>query len=212
MSRRTRNIIIAVILLALILLALWLLFGRREAGVPFLPAGETPDISKSLGGGQLDTTYGGNVNRGRPVEQPPAAEEEEEEPVQIDTRSHLTRLAAAFAERYGSFSNTSNFENLSDLTVFMSVSMTARTEQYVENARAEGSTSAEYFGITTRALSTEVTALDETAGSAKVMVQTQRQAVSGSTGESVYYQEIMIEFVQEGGVWKVDAIEWQPRE
>jgi len=207
MSRRTKiAIIIALLLLALVLLILWLL-SRQPAeptGEPVMD--ETGTISKPLGGGQLDTSYGANVNTAKPPTQPVQPEEQSLPPP--DVKSNLKRLAAAFTERYGSFSNTSDFENLLDLKVFMTQTMAASTDKYVEDARAQGSASAEYYGLTTRSISTEVKALDETAGTAEVIVMTQRHS-SGTLGEKIYYQSIDVKFVKAGDVWKVSAAAWQ---
>lgn len=207
MSRRTRNILIALILLALLLLGFWLLFGRRTEQGTAVPEDINTDVSKPLGlpsGSYTGGTGGTNTVTVPPIETPPP------EPIKIDPRDNLRRLAAAFAERYGSFSNISDFENLLDLKAYMTAAMAAETDAYVADARSKASTSAEFYGSTTRAISTEVTVFDETAGSAEVMVQTQRHVVSG--GDSVFYQQILIKYRKEGEVWKVNSAAWQPRE
>jgi hypothetical protein len=208
MSRRTRNIIIVVIiLLALLLLILWLL-SRQQAEPSGEPAGGEPgSISKPLGG-QLDTSYGSNVNGVKPPAQP-STPGSEKAPPPPDTRSNLKRLAAAFSERYGSFSNTSDYENLLDLKAFMTQSMADSTDRYVADARAKSAASAEYYGMSTRALSTEVKTLDETAGTAEIIVTAQRHS-SGSLGEKIYYQSINVSFTKSGDVWRVSAANWQP--
>jgi hypothetical protein len=209
MSRRSKiAIIVALLILALILLILWLLSLQQAApvGEPVLDeAGGT--ISKPLGG-QLDTSYGAYVNTNKQPPQP-SQPTETTPPAPPDNRSNLKRLAAAFAERYGSFSNNSDYENLLDLKAFMTASMAANTDTYVEDARAKGSASAEYYGMTTRSISTEVTALDETAGTAVVIVTTQRHS-SGTLGEKIYYQSIDVKFVKAGDTWQVSAAAWQP--
>ncbi len=213
MSRRTRNVIIAVVILALLFLALWLWLNQRRAatGAPADLGDINANVSKPLGG-QLDTTYTGKVGgTNAPVNAPAAPEQPAPAPAKPDTRSNLVRLASAFAERYGSFSNTSNFENLLDLKFFMTKAMADRTDAYVADARAKGAGSAEFFGSTTRAISAEVLELDENAGSAKVSVQTQRQSVSGAAGNEVYYQELILTYREQGELWQVDSAAWQPR-
>ena len=59
------------------------------------------------------------------------------------------------------------------------------------------------------ALIAEVTEFDETRGSAVVSVKTQRQqmgAVAG--GESVYYQDLVLDFIRIKDVWRVNAARW----
>jgi len=207
MSRRTRNTVIVIVLLALLFLGLWLWLSQRApAAAPAAPEDLNVNVAKSLGG-QLDTsttTKVGGTNAAEPAEPAQPAPE----PAKPDTRANLQRLAAAFAERYGSFSNTSNFENLLDLKFFMTKAMAVRTDAYVAEARAKGGTSAEFYGSTTRAISAEVVELDEKAGTAKVLVQTQKQTVSGGTDGAVSYQELTLTYRQEGDLWQVDSATW----
>lgn len=137
----------------------------------------------------------------------------EQEPVQADEQSSLRRLASAFAERFGSFSNTSDFVNLSDLKAFMSPDMSAWADTYIADARARGGDSTVHFGVTTRALSSTVESFDSDAGIAAIRVAAQRREDSGVSLESeVYYQDLMIDFVKINGIWKADSAEWAERE
>lgn len=209
MSRRTKTIIIILILWALLMLILWLLL-RQQAPAP--EEGPVEDISGTVSkplGGQLDTTYSANVNTAKKPPVTPAAPTNEAPLPPPDVRSNLKRLAAAFSERYGSFSNTSDYENLLDLKAFMTQSMADTTDDYVANARATVAASGDYFGMTTRALATDVRVLDETSGTADVVVTTQRHS-SGTLGERIYYQDINVQFIKAGDVWKVSAAAWQP--
>lgn len=139
--------------------------------------------------------------------------EQGQEPVQADEQSSLRRLAAAFAERFGSFSNTSDFVNLSDLKAFMSPDMSAWADTYIADARARGRDSTVYFGVTTRALSATVESFDSDAGTAVIRVATQRREDSGTSLESeVYYQDLMMDFVKIDDIWKADSAEWTERE
>ncbi|MDD5289946.1 MAG: hypothetical protein PHT40_01950 [Patescibacteria group bacterium] len=121
------------------------------------------------------------------------------------TRGFLIKTAAAFAERFGSYSSQSNFENLLDLKMLM----TERMQNWVDSLVVAGSAPATvYYGLTTKALNTEIKNLDAT--SAEVLVSTQRQESVGSEVNSkVYYQDILISFVKEAGLWQVDEARWQ---
>lgn len=127
------------------------------------------------------------------------------------TKTTLTRLAASFAERFGSYSNQSDYANFEDLYDFMTAAMKQWAEKMVAElrTRARGSNDI-YFGITTKALSSSLSNFSETSSQAEVLVKTQRREASGSTANArIYYQDIIIKFVKEKEVWKVDGAFWQ---
>jgi hypothetical protein len=117
----------------------------------------------------------------------------------------------AFTERFGSFSNQTDFVNITDLKSAMTSSMAAWADKFIADAREQG-TSTVYSGTTTRALTPTVEAFDEKAGTATVRVGTQRrQDASGTVAGEVYYQDIVLELIKVNGEWKVDSAEWQKR-
>ncbi|MBU4455396.1 hypothetical protein KJ586_02715 [Patescibacteria group bacterium] len=123
----------------------------------------------------------------------------------------LMRMAAAFAERFGSFSNQANYGNISDLKIFMSAKMRAWADDFVAREKAKKAETVVYSGITTKALYQEVKEFDEPAGLAEISVKTQRREMTGDTEAAAFYQDIVIKFVKEKGEWKVDSAEWQGR-
>ena len=65
-----------------------------------------------------------------------------------------------------------------------------------------------YYGVTTRALKTDLQ--EYGAVYSKVTVSTQRQeSVGASSNSKVIYKDIEISFVKEDGIWKVDSAFWQ---
>ncbi|MFH1047867.1 MAG: hypothetical protein V1738_06200 [Patescibacteria group bacterium] len=202
MSSRTKKVIgviVAIIVLLLLALLLWLLSQRPETA-PINLGNEPTSQNQPLG--SLNTTGGGTtlINT---TEQPSAPVN----PEQPDQRANLRSLAAAFAERYGSYSNQGNFENLAELQALMTDSLAADTREFISTARAEATAGAEYVGFTTRALNMKVSGLDEAQGLATVTVNTQREQIT-SSGTRVYYQELILDFVQVGELWKVNAATW----
>ncbi len=203
MPRRTKIIIAAIILVLLLLLLLFL--GRHTTSTP-----ATNQAVNATSGTPntflLNTGTTTSVNTApAPVTHPvttqapkPAAE------------ANLGRLAAAFAERYGSYSNLDNdFANLVALKVFMSSGMIGRTDAYI--AKEQGKPPAkEHYGITTRAINTTTTAFADADGRAEISVKTQRQEFVGNTPNgTVKYQDVDIAFVKEDGVWKVNSATWK---
>jgi hypothetical protein len=200
MTSRTKKIIgviVGVIILLILLLLLWPL---RQQPIPTVVNNQPTQEGQT---GNLNTSGGGAVK-------PPVIEATEPSVPEADTadpRSNLKSVAAAFAERYGSYSNQGNFENLEELRALMTDSLSAQTETFVEQARASSAAGAAYVGYTTRSIGTTVSGFSEIEGTATVVVNTQRQELTAQ-GTRVYYQELELKFVREGEIWKVDSAVW----
>lgn len=129
-----------------------------------------------------------------------------------DGRSALSRMAAMFAERFGSFSNAGDYENILDLRPFMSDSMARWAEGYVADARAARVGVQPYFGVTTRTLAVSFGDYDETTGRATATVRTQRRASDNQGVERIYYQNLNLRFVRQADTWKADFAAWDSTE
>lgn len=148
----------------------------------------------------------------KPARQITSQIQREEKPVvpasKEDTdKSNVLVLTSSFAERFGSFSNQSDFQNIRDLFPFMTESMKNWAENYIEAQRA-GMNVEIYYGITTKAISRKF--LDFSENSAKVLVSTQRRESTGAmTNERIVYQDMELELVKAGEEWKVDGAKWK---
>lgn len=124
----------------------------------------------------------------------------------------LVRMAAAFAERFGSYSNQSDYGNIRDLQIFMTAKMKDWAENYIEDARARKTNTVIYYGIITKSIFSEVKQFDQDMGQAEVLVRTQRRESAGvSSNSSTFYQDIIIKYLREKGVWRIDGIDWQSK-
>lgn len=124
----------------------------------------------------------------------------------------LARMAASFAERFGSFSNQSDYGNIRDLQIFMTETMKTWADNYVNDAREKKGDTSIYYGIITKAISTTVNKFDSDTGLAEILVKTQRRESTGVSGNSTtFYQDIVIKYRRESGAWRVDGIYWQNR-
>ncbi len=120
----------------------------------------------------------------------------------------LAQLARSFTERYGSFSNQNDFENLLDLKIYMTEKMQAEVDKVVADNNGETVGENDYYGITTKVLSVEKVNLTE--NEAIYTVQTQRKESSGLTSQSyIYGQEARIEFKKVDQQWKVSQFNWK---
>jgi hypothetical protein len=127
-------------------------------------------------------------------------------------KEDLMRMAASFTERFGSYSNQSNFSNIIDLRIFMSQKMKKWADSYVESERIKDAANDIYYGITTKAIAKDLKEYDDDLGRARVTVMTRRREATVTTGNfsNVIDQNIEIYFIRENGVWKVDNALWEP--
>jgi len=208
MSRR-RKIILGVIILIILFILAILLFSflsKRGMGVNINTAitNTTPVNQVRFGAGTVNTNAVGvivNVNAAVPGAVTPKGPNLED---------NLKKIAIIFAERFGSFSNQNQFENLKDLEVFMSEKMKAWTDNFILESKAKNPDTSVYYGVTTKAIRANLVSLDEKAGKAEVLVSTQRwEAKETTTNIKVFYQDISIKFVFENKEWKVDGAIWK---
>ena len=123
----------------------------------------------------------------------------------------LMRMAASFAERFGSYSNQSNFSNILDLKMFMSQRMKAWADTYVLEHRDSKQGLDIYYGITTKAIGEEILTYDDDIGRASVLIHTRRREAAGTINNAseVFSQDVTIMFIMENSAWKIDSAFWQ---
>lgn len=125
------------------------------------------------------------------------------------TEEQLKRTASLFVERFGSYSNQSNFSNVSDLKIYMSNDMKEWADDFVKKNNIERDVSV-YYGITTKAISQKIELIDEDTGESTILVNTLRRESGGElTEDNSFYQEVLVKFVLEKGFWKVDSANWK---
>lgn len=126
-------------------------------------------------------------------------------------KEDASRLALNFAERFGSYSNQVNFKNITDLKLYMTISMQDWADNYLAQQRSAAKDTSEYYGITTKAVAKEIKEFDDQQGRAVVLVKTIRQEASGNTDNfsDSFNQDITITIIKEGDVWKVDRAIWE---
>lgn len=126
------------------------------------------------------------------------------------TEDDLKRMAASFAERFGSYSNQANYGNIKDLKIFMSAGMKKWADDFIKREIAKNADASIYYGATVKAAGAEVKSFNDGAGVAEILVSAQKQTATGAMNNIQNSQEdILIKFVKEKGAWKVDAAEWQ---
>ncbi len=119
----------------------------------------------------------------------------------------IKKLARLFAERFGSYSSHSGFDNIKDLRGLMSDEMRDWADDFLEE-RIDEEEEYDYYGVSTRALVSRVEEFDESAGQAKVFLDTQRNERKDNQ-ENTFSQAIEISLIKKGDTWKVDSAYWQ---
>lgn len=138
------------------------------------------------------------INAGQPAEKKGVTEDE------------LKQIASSFAERFGSYSNQSNYGNIRDLKIFMNSTMEKWAEDYIQKEIAKVKDTSIYYGMTTMAVSGEVNHFDDDIGRAEITISTQRRMATGAISNAVnLQQDIIIKFIKERDVWKVSSATWQ---
>lgn len=181
MSKRKKNGLLALLVLSALFVLLFLAFRTAPAPAP-APAEQ-------------------------PVAEAPAPAPLAPTPAQIerDQTAALQTVAKTFVERYGSFSSESNYANIGDVLPLATVAFAD-----VLRKQMQAGTPKEPYGVTTRVLVMKVDARNETAGTAKMTITTQREERKGMLAlEIVRYQTIVLTFAKEKDVWKVASATWQ---
>lgn len=130
-------------------------------------------------------------------------------PPETVAQAQLATIAQNFAERFGSYSNQNNFDNILNLQDLMTEKMKKWSEEYVATEKAKITDTSVYYGVTTKALSYQKInfEMDKSAG---FIVTTQRVEATGTTTNitKTYYQDITILLIKENNAWKVDEAKW----
>lgn len=199
MERRTKIIIVVAVVFAVLVIALVAL---------------APLIKKfGVGENANSTNIFTNTNTTK-------SEFAENKNVQADTRkeiltkepssqSVLIAIAKTFAEKFGSFSNQGNFENLEDAKYFMTARMIEWTNQYIEkNKKVQN---AVFYGVTTKSLKEEIITLSDDEESAQVLVSAQQEEFGSEVASrgKIVYKRLMLDFKKVDNSWKVDSAQWQ---
>jgi hypothetical protein len=118
-------------------------------------------------------------------------------PVEVDVAS----VASLFVERYVSYSNQSDYQNLRDLLPLMTDRFRAETEAKLDAAPPGGG---EYVGVTGTRISSKID--DQTAAAARVSVSVQETKTVGSKAPEVSYKTYAVRLVKAGTDWKIDSV------
>ncbi|MFH1187809.1 MAG: hypothetical protein V1688_03010 [bacterium] len=197
MSRKNKIIFLVVGGVLVIFLLIW-----------FLMRPQVPSIMQGLDtGAPILPQAGGNTIRAADTNQTAPKIEPPKSNAEVTVRS----LASAFAERYGSFSNQTDFKNLKDLSPLMTEKFSAQNDEYIAQQKKKTGDTAVYYGVTSKTIKNKLVSLNEEETSAVAQLTMQRSEAKESMNSNVkvFYQDIIVELEKERGEWRVDSAQWQ---
>lgn len=203
-NRKQVGILIIGLGLLLILLILYFIF-KNPVGQTTTPQ---PTASSSETNLPSSPTAGTTTPSNKPTDT--AKYDISKEKPHVIGAADLAKRAMLYSERLGSYSNQSDYGNFTDLKIFMTESLRTWVDKYVADLKNNPKNVAGYYGIETKALTTEVKSLNDKAGTAEITVTTERRESQDKIGGgSPYAQKIDFSFVKVNGDWLIDKAYWQ---
>jgi hypothetical protein len=129
---------------------------------------------------------------------------------EIKDRVILEKMVSNFIESFGSYSNQSDFQNISGLKIFATSKMQNLIDDFINQEKIKNKLTNNYFGITTKVLAIEEINSDLKETVMKFLINTQREETKESTQNiKVFYQNVLVKLIKQGDDWKVDEVEWK---
>ena len=202
-NRKTIGILVIIAGLLVIAAIVYFFFMKKTATIAPLAPSQTTTTSQLPAGEQTGTTT--------PSDQPRnyTRYDISKETAHTVNANDLAKRSESYAERLGSYSTQSDYGNFTDLQIYMTPSMQAWAEKYIGEQKASAKSDS-YYGVTTRALNTEIKSFDDQAGTAEIIVTTERrESTEKIGGGEPFTQKLDINFLKVNGEWLMDKAYWQ---
>lgn len=118
----------------------------------------------------------------------------------------LIRMSKLLVDRYGTYSNRNNFENITGLEAYMTDRFKKESVEFISERQAQG-VPEDYYSIITNALVAEIQSYSKQA--ATLDVSARRIETKTGSEQKVFTQHALVRFQAVSGNWKVDSIDWQ---
>ncbi|MFA6995309.1 MAG: hypothetical protein WC249_02770 [Patescibacteria group bacterium] len=199
-NRKNIGILIIASGLILIILIIYLVWFRKMAAIPEPAAPLATTTAQLPSEPTVGTTTPGDKPRNRQTY------DLSKEAPHVTTADDLGKIAMAFSERFGSFSNQSGYDNITDLKIRMTASLKTWADTYVTQLTKQYKNEGVFYGITTRALVYAVNSFDDKSGQAQIIVTTQR---TEQVSQKVYNQKMDLNFLKVNGEWLINEVYWE---
>ncbi|MFA6194834.1 MAG: hypothetical protein WC719_03785 [Patescibacteria group bacterium] len=201
-NRKTIGLLFVLLGLLVIVAIIYFVFMKKAAvEEPLLPA-DTPTSQLPAGEEKGTTT---------PSDQPRNYTQYDvtKEATHTVNATDLAQRSKSYAERLGSYSTQSDYGNFTDLKIYMTASLQAWADKYVAEQKASAKSDS-YYGITAKALTTEVKSFDDKAGTAEIIVTTERrESTEKIGGGEPFTQKLDLSFLKVNGEWLMDKAYWE---
>ena len=195
MTRQKKTILITAIIILIIAVAIYFFFIRKSPE-------DQPALQKQPDSTTEEVEAGPQIIQSQQTQELATPEESE--------YGQVKNFAVSFVERFGSYSNQADFQNLIELKFMMTEKMKTWADNLISTSREDNPISENYYAQTTKALSTKEISYDAASGRAEFLIKSQRQETIGSPDNiRTYYQDIKIILLKVGDDWKVDSANWQ---
>jgi len=193
--------LIVVIIVAAIMFLIWAFLTKPEAIFP--PAPEPVTTEEPTGLPTTGVGTGGVVTELEPEEIEPVIEISSTEEIE---RQRVKNTSVLFTERFGSFSNQGDYQNIKDVMPLMTSSMQDWAEGQIGEGAADGEP---YYGVSTKVISTNIKSFDLATGRAEVNLDAQRHETRTGEEARTYYQTLNLVLIKVGSEWLIDFAKWQ---
>ena len=205
-DRKKLGIFIIVVALAIIFLIIYFVFLKNKPVINNIST-STPEVSGQVPQGSMTgTTTPSDAPRNYKKYNAAA------EAVHKTNGDDLGKVSMSMAERFGSYSNQSNYGNFTDLKILMTDNMKTWSDKYVETLKNQSSVKDTYYGVMTTAINYEVKSFDDAKGQAEILVNTQRrESTEKINGGTPYNQALDLNLVKVNGEWLFDKAFWEKK-
>lgn len=205
MQTNRKRIGLLLILVGLLLLIVIIYFGFPKKA----PTGSTA-TSTTPGGLTTGAVTGTTTPGNRPANH--LTYDLSQEAPHVTNATDLEKIGMSFAERFGSYSNQSNYGNFTDLKIFMTDNMKVWVDTYIADLKKSAVAGAGYSGLVTHALTAQTSGFNDQAGTALVIVTTERSASTDQIGGGTpQIAKLDLTFKKVSSDWLVDKAYWEKK-
>jgi len=205
MQTNRKRIGFLLILVGLLLIILIIYFGFSKKNSTVVPT--TPGTPTSTG-----LTTGSVTGTTTPGDRPTShlTYDLTKEAPHVTNATDLEKIGMSLAERFGSYSNQSDYNNFIDLKIFMTDNMKAWVDTYIASLKKTAVAGAGYSGQETTALVAKTTSFDDKAGTALVVVTVERAASTDQIGGGKpEIAKLDLTFKKVNNDWLMDKAYWE---
>jgi hypothetical protein len=115
-------------------------------------------------------------------------------------------IGRSFVERFGSFSNESEYKNIQDVMSMATPALQTKLAALAEEAKKTANSG--YYGISTTVISVKATSTTDT--QVKLTITTLRsESIDSPANTTQRSEDIKLTLLKDGEDWLVDSYEWQ---